>query len=165
MHITHYIFSLFRRNSLRYIACILGFSVALGSVFTISTFTNMMDRAMNRFFMVDNNTITVMAKGSTLMQVVPLDSRIPDNITDEIYDIYGVHMAIPMIFKDFNEFSSVNWIKDIVVGLEVDLLEKSEIMGIELKEGRMPIKNQDEVLIGAEIGEGTYKLNYKIPIR
>ena len=139
---------------MRYIGCILGFSMALGSVFTINSYTNMLDQMMDQFFLVDSDSVMVMSKGTTMAQFIPFNSKIPEELQADISKLYGVRTTIPLIFKDFSNISSTDLIKDALVGIDFDFLTVIYLQDSTLSAGDWPVKSQNEVLVGANVAGG-----------
>ena len=165
IHLTSYFLSMFRKNRLRYLGCILGFSMALGSVFTINSYTNMLDQMMDQFFLVDSNSVMVMSKGTTMAQFIPFNSKVPEEIKAEISEIYGVSATVPLIFKDFSNISSTDLIKDSLVGIDFDYLNIIYLQDSTLSAGEWPEKNKNEVLIGASVASGNLQPGDEILIQ
>ena len=167
MHFTRYLFSLFRKNRMRFIICILGFSVALGSVFAINTYTTKLEIAMNRFFMVESNSMMVISKTSSIMQIIPYSSRVKENLSVAFEEIPGVQVSIPVIFKNYGNYSSTKWMKNVIVGIDYTHLE-FYVSGTGLKAGRFPNPVAQEILVGSDIattvGERLWILNESFTI-
>ncbi|WP_457918652.1 ABC transporter permease [Candidatus Lokiarchaeum ossiferum] len=156
---------MFRKNRLRYIGCILGFSMALGSVFTINSYTNMLDQMMDQFFLVDSDSVMVMSKGTTMAQFVPFNSKVQEELRTEVSQIYGVSTAIPLIFKDFSNVSSTDLIKDALVGIDFEYLKVIYLQDSTLSAGEWPEKNKNEVLVGSNVAGGNLEPGDEILIQ
>lgn len=165
MRLIGYFFSILRKNWLRFAACILGFSVALGAVFAISTFTDMSDRTMRRFFMVDSSSLLILSKGVSIVQVIPFNSRVPESIIPSLYEIGGVQYVLPLQFKEAGNSSTAMFRQEIIVGIDWYLLQTYFLREIPLDQGRWPISGQNEVIIGPQVGGGLINLNSNITIR
>lgn len=165
MHLTSYFFSIFREYKTRYIACIIGFGVALGAVFAVNAYTSLLDDTVQQFYFIDDNSFMVLAKGSNVLQIIPFDSEIPDNVSNALEEEPGVVMTVPMIFKEFGNESQFKYFKDTIVGIDITQLQEFYLDEGNLKEGRYPEQNQSEVIIGNLVGNQNVGLGDTIPIR
>jgi ABC-type lipoprotein release transport system permease subunit len=127
-------------------------------------YSQIMDRVINRFFLIGSNSLYVVAKGTSIISIIPFSSRLPDNLTDDIRNIQGVSTAYPIIFKDFGNSSSANFIRNVVVGLDFTFLRDVFALSIPLKEGRWPNSGSHEVLLGPAIANSNITVGSEIQI-
>ncbi len=153
MYLIQLFFSQIRQHKIRFIACILGFSVALGTIFTINSYTEQFSNAINRVYFVEQNSVIIMEKGVNLIQQIPFESRIPENITTSLSLIPGVSYSIPVIFKNLANESKYTWIRTIIVGIDYTILRTVFLQNIALKFGRWAIADQNETVVGPLIKE------------
>ncbi len=156
MHLRTYFLSTFKKNRTRYIGCILGFSLALGSVFSLTNYSNMLDRMVSQIFIVDENSLMVLSEGTSMAQFIPFSSIIPEDIKEDIEEKYGIQKVIPIIFKDFSNQSSTKYIKEAIMGINLDYLEETYLKSTQLDRGTWPDKEKNEILIGSNIGGGQH---------
>ncbi len=165
MYLIQYFFSQFRHHKFRFIACILGYGIALGTIFSIASYTDLIDRTINRFYFVENNSVMIMEKGSNIVQLIPFESHIPENITTTLTLIPGVLFSIPVIFKNLANSSQVAFLKTIVVGIDSNLLQTVFLQNIKLQSGRWALPNQNETVVGPLVKEDkSIQLGDQIPV-
>ncbi|MHA1777283.1 MAG: ABC transporter permease [Promethearchaeota archaeon] len=165
MHLWNYFFSIFKKHKIRYFACILGFGVSLGAVFGISAYSALLDDSVNRVYMMSENSYMVMAKGTNVVQVLPLESQIPDNISDIILNFPGVIYTLPVIFKDFGNKTNFKFLKNIIVGINFDNLQNLYLKNVGLQEGNWPQDPLHEIVVGPNVKYPNLAVNSTIPIR
>jgi ABC-type antimicrobial peptide transport system permease subunit len=144
---------------------LLGFSVALGSVFATNGLFHLFDGMVDRFFMLKSNSLMIVSRGSTLIQIVPFNSRVSESLIADIEDIPGVQAVIKLHFKDFSNSSPTSFSREVIVGIELPVLKNFFLQSVPLAEGRWPNANSNEVIIGPEISEGKIDLGDQISIR
>ena len=162
MHLITYLISSLKKNKLRYLAVILGFSVAIGSMFSIFTFSDQLGDSIDDFFMVDQDTIMVTSKGTSILQIIPFSSKINESVNEEIMQVKGVKTIVPLIYKpysyDGSSSSSSEWISDVIVGVNLDIISFLAD-DLTLEAGRLPNKDtgsdQKEIAIGNWVANST----------
>lgn len=165
MYLIHYFFSQFRHHKFRFIACILGYGVALGTILSIASYTDQMDRAIDQFFFVENNSVMVIERGVNIIQLIPFESQIPENITDSLSLIPGILFSVPIIFKNLANESKFTWLKTVLVGIDLTLLQTVFLQNIGLRSGRWAIPDQNETVVGPLVKEDrSIKLGDQIPV-
>ncbi len=164
MHLTTYFFSSFRDYKSRYLACIIGFGVALGAVFAVNAYTTLLDDTVKDFYLLDENSFMVIAKGSNVIQIIPYESQIPENVSEALSDQEGIVFSFPMIFRELSNSSQFKYFKDTLVGIDTDLLEDFYLANANLKSGRYAERNQDEVVIGNQVGGGEVEVGDQMAI-
>ncbi|MHA1511687.1 MAG: hypothetical protein ACTSRX_08205, partial [Promethearchaeota archaeon] len=152
MHLTRYLISFIKKYKIRYIACIIGFSVALGAIFATSSYSEMLNQSMNRLYFVKDNNFMVLSKSTSIIQIVPYDSKVSENVSQTLVDIPGVSFAFPLIFKNFGNESQTNYFKTTILGIKFEFLIDFYLKDINLKEGTWPEEGKNETIIGPEAG-------------
>ncbi len=165
MHLTNYFISFIKKYKIRYIACIIGFSVALGAIFATSSYSEMLNQSMNRLYFVKDNNFMVLSKSTSIIQIVPYDSKVSENVSQTLVDIPGVNFAFPLIFKNFGNESQTNYFKTTILGIKFEFLIDFYLKDINLKEGTWPEEGKNETIIGPEAGGGILKVNDSITIQ
>ena len=164
MHLTRYLISFIKKYKIRYIACIIGFSVALGGMFATTAYSEMLNQSMQRMYFVKDNNFMILSKGTSIIQIVPYDSKVSENVSQTLYEIPGVNFVFPLIFKNFGNESQSNYFKTTILGIDFEFLIDFYLEGVELKEGTWPEEGKNETIIGPEAGGGLLKVNNSITI-
>jgi len=164
MHLTKYLISFIKKYKIRYIACIIGFSVALGAIFATSSYSEVLNSSMNRLFFVKDENFMILSKGSSIIQIIPYDSKVTENVSETLIEIPGVNFAFPLIFKNFGKDSQNKYIKTTILGIDFDFLIEFYLKDLDLKEGTWPEEGKNETIIGPEAGGGLLKVNDSITI-
>ena len=100
---------------------------------------------------MDRTRCTVVAKGTTIIQIIPFSSRIPDNLSSDIINVQGVSTVNPIIFHDIGNKTSTSLLRDVVVGLDFSFLESVFAAAIPLQSGQWPIAGSNQIVIGPAI--------------
>lgn len=164
MHLTNYILKRLRRKKLKYISCIFGFSVAISSTFVLISLSINLDESMQQFYLTDQNAGLIIEKGTSLFQIIPYNSIVDESLVEKSLEIQGVTFSLPLIFKEYENSSELKVLRDIVVGIPMNLLEFFR-QDMELSAGRFPIDLTSEILISPDVGGGNLKVNDTIKIR
>ncbi|MBA7571133.1 hypothetical protein ES708_12891 [subsurface metagenome] len=164
MHLTRYIISFIKKYKIRYIACIIGFSVALGAVFATAGYSELLNQSLNRFYFVKDNNFMILSKGTSIIQIVPYESKVSENISQILDEIPGVNYAFPLIFKNFGNVTQNNYFKTTILGIDFEFLIDFYLKDIKLKEGTWPEEGKNETLIGPNAGGGILNVNDSISI-
>jgi ABC-type antimicrobial peptide transport system permease subunit len=165
MRLTTYFFSIIRRHKGRYAACIIGFGVGLAAVFGISAYTALLEETVGKFYFIDDTSFMVISKGTTAIQIIPFESEIPENVTDFLEEQTGVFYTFPMIFKDISNSSQFKYLKTVMVGADLDLIENNYLQEANLETGRFPEKGTNEILIGNSLKNEDFALEKIITVR
>ncbi|MHA1857027.1 MAG: ABC transporter permease [Promethearchaeota archaeon] len=163
MHLSKYLIGFIKKYKIRYIACIIGFSVALGAVFATSSYSEMLNQSMNRLYFVKDNNFMILSKGTSIIQIVPYDSKVSENVSELLDEITGVNFAFPLIFKNFGNGTQNNYFKTTLLGIDFEFLMDYYLKDIKLREGTWPEEGKNETIIGPEAGGGL-KVNDSIKI-
>ena len=164
MHLTRYLISFIKKYKIRYIACIIGFSVALGAVFATTSYSEMLNSSMNRMFFIKDNNFMILSKGTSIIQIVPYESKVSENVSDIFDEIPGLNFAFPLIFKNFGNETQSNYFKTTIIGIDFEFLIDYYLKDIELKEGTWPEEGKNETVIGPDAGGGILEVNDSITI-
>jgi len=164
LHLSTYIISFIKKYKIRYIACIIGFSVALGAMFATTSYSEMLNQSMSRLYFVKDNNFMILSKGTSIIQIVPYDSKVSENVSQTLYEIPGVNLAFSLIFKNFGNESQTNYFKTTILGIDFDFLINFYLEGVELKEGSWPEEGKNETIIGPDAGGGILEVNDSITI-
>jgi len=164
MHLINYILKGIKKKKIKYFACIFGFSVAISSIFVLTSFSINLDQSINQLYLTNQNTILIIEKGTSLFQVIPYGSIVNKNLTEQFREIPGVSFSLPLIFKEFENSSNMKLIRDTVVGIPMNLLNFF-IFDIQLKEGNLPQDLTSEIIISPDVRNGNLKINDSILIR
>ena len=164
MHITKYLISFIKKYKIRYIACIIGFGVALGAMFATTGYSEMLNSSMNRLYFVKDDSFMILSKGTSIIQIVPYDSRVTEDVSQTLDEIPGVNFAFPLIFKNFGNETQINYFKTTIIGIKFEFLIDYYLKGVELKEGTWPEEGKNETIIGPDAGGGILKVNDSITI-
>lgn len=164
MHLTRYLISFIKKYKIRYIACIIGFSVALGAVFATTSYSEMLNQSMNRMYYIKEDNFMVLSKGTSIVQMIPINSKVSENVSQTLYEIPGVNFVFPLIFKNFGNETQINYFKTTILGIKFDFLIDFYLKGVELKEGTWPEEGKNETVIGPDAGGGTIKVNDSITL-
>lgn len=165
MHLWNYFISIFRKHKIRYLACILGFGVSLGAVFGISAYSALLDDSVNRVYMIGENSYMVMAKGTNVIQVLPVESQIPENVSELLLSSPGILFSVPVIFKEYGEGTNFRFLKNMVMGVNFDYLQNFYLKDVGLQEGTWPKDPSKEVVVGSNFLFPNLTVNATIPIR
>ncbi|WP_457559318.1 ABC transporter permease [Candidatus Harpocratesius sp.] len=165
MHLFIYFFSVFKKHKARYFACILGFGVALGAVFGVSAYSAILDDTVNRFYFLEDNSYLVLSKGTNVLQIIPFESQIPDNVSISLLENAGVTYTLPIIFKNFSNETQFKWLKNVIVGISFSNLRNFYMKDIGLQEGNWPQDPDTEIVVGPNIEFENLTLGSVIPIR
>ncbi|MHA1673364.1 MAG: ABC transporter permease [Promethearchaeota archaeon] len=160
-----YFLSIFRKNKMRYIACILGFGVALGAVFGVSAYSSILDETVNRFYFLEEDSFMLLGKGTNVVQIIPFESEFPENVSTELLKIPGISYTLPVIFKDFSNVTQYKWIKNVVVGINFGNLQNIYMKDVGLAEGQWATVNSHEIVVGSNLEIENLSLGLQIPIR
>ncbi|WP_457558878.1 ABC transporter permease [Candidatus Harpocratesius sp.] len=156
----------FTQHKVRFWACLLGFSFALGSVFTIQGYVSIFSQIVENHALLNNNNYLVVEKGSNLIQLLPFDSNINENYTKELESIPHIIACIPLIFKEFSNSSEYSWWSPAIIGApfdEIDLIFDNHVQNY-LESGNWPFISDQHVLIGAEFSNKGLKLGDQVQI-
>ncbi len=164
MHLTNYFISFIKKYKIRYIACIIGFSVALGAVFATTSYSEMLNSSMNRMFFIKDNNFMILSKGTSIIQIVPYESKVSENVSDIFDEIPGLNNAFALIFKNFGNETQKNYFKTTIIGIDFEFLINYYLKDIELKEGTWPEEGKNETVIGPDAGGGILGVNDSITI-
>jgi len=164
MHLTRYLISFIKKYKIRYIACIIGFGVALGAMFATTAYSEMLNQSMNRLYFVKDDNFMVLSKGTSIVQIIPYDSKVTENVSETLDEIPGVNFAFPLIFKNFGNETQINYFKTTILGINFDFLIDFYLKGVELKEGTWPEEGKNETIIGPDAGGGILEVNDSIAI-
>ncbi len=165
MRFLTYFLSIFRKNKMRYLACILGFGVALGAVFGISAYSSVLDETVSRFYFLEENSFMLLGKGTNVVQIIPFESEIPENVSTELLKIPGISYTLPVIFKDFSNVTQYKWIKNVVVGINFGNLQNIYMKDVGLQSGTWAREDTHEIVVGANLEIEKLSLGLQIPIR
>lgn len=161
MRFLKYLLKTYTRHKTRFLAAICGFSVALGTIFVVSSYIEVMNTSMKRFFMVQENSVMVVSKGCTMLQVIPFNSHLPEESIGQLQECVGVTTVIPLIFKDHGNESHASLLKDVVVGIRFSTLQ-TYLREVPLREGRWPRANLFECIVGPEVQDGNVSVDSRI---
>ncbi|TFH28424.1 MAG: hypothetical protein E4G98_05360, partial [Promethearchaeota archaeon] len=150
---------------MRYLACILGFGVALGAVFGVSAYTSVLDETVNRFYFLEDDSFLLLGKGANVMQIIPFESEFPENVSAEIMKIPGIIYTLPVIFKDFSNVTQYKWIKNVVVGINFGSLQNIYMKDVGLQAGQWATENTHEIVVGPNLEIENLSIGVQIPIR
>ena len=164
MHLTKYLISFIKKYKIRYIACIIGFSVSLGAIFATTSYSELLNSSMNRLYYVKDNNFMILSAGTSIVQIVPYDSKVPQNVSETLIEMPGVNFAFPLIFKNFGNETQNNYFKTTILGIDFEFLIDFYLKDINLKEGKWPEEGKNETIIGPEAGGGILKVNDSITI-
>lgn len=165
MHFATYFFSIFKKHRMRYFACILGFGVALGAVFGVSAYSSVLDETVNRFYFVEENTFMLLGKGANVIQIIPFESEVPDNVSDYLMEQPGIVYTLPVIFKDFANSSQYKWLKNVIVGIDIESLQNFYLKDVGLQAGEWPAENSHEIVVGPNLEIDQLEIGMEITIR
>ncbi|MHA1521968.1 MAG: ABC transporter permease [Promethearchaeota archaeon] len=165
MRFLTYFLSIFKKNKMRYIACILGFGMALGAVFGVSAYTSVLDETVNRFYFLEENSFMLLGRGTNLVQIIPFESEFPDNVSTELLKIPGISYTIPVIFKDFSNVTQYKWIKNVVVGINFGNLQNLYMKDVGLQSGTWASDDTHEIVVGPNLEIENLSLGVQISIR
>ncbi|MCF2139685.1 MAG: FtsX-like permease family protein [Candidatus Lokiarchaeota archaeon] len=155
MHFIRYGLNFFSQHKVRFWACLLGFSFALGSVFTIQGYVSIFSQIVENHALLNNNNYLVVEKGSNLIQLLPFDSNINENYTKELETIPHILACIPLIFKEFSNTSEYSWWSEAIIGIpfdDIDLIIGKNVQNY-LESGKWPFISNKQILIGAEFSK------------
>ncbi|QEE14362.1 ABC transporter permease [Promethearchaeum syntrophicum] len=164
MHLTKYLISFIKKYKIRYIACIIGFSMALGAIFATTSYSEMLNSSMNRLYFVKDDNFMILSKGTSIIQIIPYDSKVTENVSHTLDEIPGVNFAFPLIFKNFGNETQINYFKTTILGIKFTFLIDYYLKDVELKEGKWPEEGKNETIIGPDAGGGTLNVNDSITI-
>ncbi|GAB4326737.1 MAG: ABC transporter permease [Promethearchaeota archaeon] len=163
MRFSKYLFSSIGRYKYRYAACVLGFSAALATVFVMSAYSELLNKSVNRFFMVGSNTVLVLSEGTSVVDVVPFGSRVQESVASDVEEVLGVRAVVPLIFKEAGEVSGASRVRDVVVGIKSTHLDFL-LQGAAFQEGGPPT-TPEQAVIGPAFGGGTLHAGDKFQVR
>ncbi len=106
----------------------------------------------------------ILSKGTSIIQIVPYDSKVSENVSETLDEIPGVSFAFPLIFKNFGNETQNNYFKTTILGINFNFLLDFYLEDIDLKEGKWPEEGKNETIIGPEAGGGTLEVNDSITI-
>jgi len=138
--------------------------VALGALFATTAYSEMLNQSMNRLYFVKDDNFMVLGKGTSIVQIIPYDSKVSENVSQTLDEIPGVNFAFPLIFKNFGNETQINYFKTTILGINFDFLIDFYLKGVELKEGTWPEEGKNETIIGPDAGGGILKVNDSITI-
>ncbi len=100
---------------------------------------------------MDRTRCTLSPKGTTIIQIIPFSSRIPDDLSSDTINVQGVSTVNPIIFHDIGNKTSTSLLRDVVVGLDFSFLESVFAAAIPLQSGQWPIAGSNQIVIGPAI--------------
>ena len=112
--------------------------MALGAVFATTSYSEMLNSSMNRMFFIKDNNFMILSKGTSIIQIVPYESKVSENVSDIFDEIPGLNFAFPLIFKNFGNETQSNYFKTTIIGIDFEFLIDYYLKDIELKEGTWP---------------------------
>ncbi|MHA1819818.1 MAG: ABC transporter permease [Promethearchaeota archaeon] len=163
MHFLKYILSNIKYNRNKYLIIILGITFGISSFIIFAIFSNEYKDSLNKFYFMDDQTVFVMEKDTVLVDMVPVNSKINENLTAAIQEIPGVITTTKFIFGDIGLQISTDVVSDKLFGIEkYDINMISQYL--KLEKGRW-FNSANEIVIGFMTFGGNYTLNDIIEIK
>ncbi|MHA1112359.1 MAG: ABC transporter permease [Promethearchaeota archaeon] len=118
MRLSAYIFASIRENRGKYLICILGVTVAIGTFFSLMLFSAQFSDTFDSFYGKYDNTLFVVDENTEMSNMVPLNSRINETYADEIDVLPGVIGSVNVLFADLSNFTVTQFVLDRIYAFE-----------------------------------------------
>ena len=118
MRLSAYIVSSIKENKGKYIVCVIGIMIAIGTFFSLMLFSAQFTDTFDSFYGNYDRTLFVVDENSELSNLVPVTSRINESYAEEIDDFPGVVGTVNVIFAELSNFTTTQFVLDKIFAFE-----------------------------------------------